>query len=750
MVQGLRVKSSKTTLPTEPEPHNGKGKAMAIREAYTAKEVAPLLGLTERAVLFRAQRESWQSRKRAGRGGGREWLVASMPEKTQLAIRSAEERRALESVPALAEPSVPQLPALTQQALLDDKRRYRALAKADLVGLYLDWQAKYGTTVEQKQNFIFAYQGGAWSKLLAELGPRVSWKSLERWKLEQSRAKSVLALADKRGLAHKGKSMLTEQHKTIILGQVLHTNAPQISQCARRIQQRCKAEGLCSPSEDTIRRWVNAYTRECFDEWTLWREGRKAWNDRCAISILRDWSLVDVGDVVIADGHTLNFETLDPDTGKPKRMTLLLFFDGASRYPLGWEVMPSENVACISSAFRRTCLLLGKYPRVVYLDNGKAFRARFFEGCQDFEQAGFLGLYRDLGCEIIHAWPYHGQSKPVERFFGTMHDLEVAMPSYTGWDIAHKPARLHRNEKLHQRLHEKLGGRPLTLQETHEALARWFAEYAARPQATTHLRGRTPAEVFQAGVGPGVDPERLTLMMLQKVVRTISKDGIRLNGRLYWHEALSRRRHPVLVRYDDQLSPYTVLVYDLDGTPICEARDRQHYQIAAGIHPVARVLGTAEQQRDLSDALELKKTQERAAMGNLRLMAETIVLPEARQRQLAAVQHSLPAPAPAHKVAALSAADKAAIEAAKSAGAQARAALDAPAYTPSGLKRFPDEAARYEYIFKAKYEQGVELVADDAAYMEVFEQSQMFQRNYKARFDAMLELYHFRQERQAV
>lgn len=723
---------------------------MALQETYTTHEAATLLGLSDRGAFERAKREGWTARKRQGRGGGNVWEAARMPEKTQLAIRSAEERRALESVPALAEPSVPQLPALTQQALLDDKRRYRALAKADLVGLYLDWQAKFGATVEQKQNFILAYQGGAWGKLLAELGPRISWKSIERWKLEQSRAKSVLALADKRGLAHKGKSMLTEQHKTIILGQVLHTNAPQISQCARRIQQRCKAEGLCSPSEDTIRRWVYAYTRECFDEWTLFREGRKAWNDKCALSILRDWSLVDVGDVVIADGHTLNFETINPDTGNPTRMTLLLFFDGASRHPLGWELMATENVACISSAFRRTCLLLGKYPRVVYLDNGKAFRARFFEGCNDFEQAGFLGLYRDLGCEIIHAWPYHGQSKPVERFFGTMHDLEVAMPSYTGWDIAHKPARLHRNEKLHQRLHEKLGGRPLTLEETHEALARWFAEYAARPQTTTHLHGRTPAEVFQAGVGPGVDPERLTLMMLQKEVRTISKDGIRLNNRLYWHEALKGRRHPVLVRYDNQLSPYTVLVYDLDGTPICEARDRQHYQIAAGIHPAARVLGTAEQQRDLSDSIALKKEQEREVSANMRAMLEAVVLPEARQRQLAAVQHSLPAPAPAHKVAALSAADKAAIEAAKSAGAQARAALDAPDYTPSSLKRFPDEAARYEYIFKAKYEQGVELVADDAAYMEVFEQSQMFQRNYKARFDAMLELYHFRQERQAV
>lgn len=99
-------------------------------------------------------------------------------------------------------------------------------------------------------------------------------------------------------------------------------------------------------------------------------------------------------------------------------MTLVLFFDGRSNMPLGWEVMATENVDCISSAFRRSCMYLGKFPRVIYMDNGRAFRAKYFEGCDDFEQAGFLGLYRELGCEIVHAWPYHGQSKTVERFFG--------------------------------------------------------------------------------------------------------------------------------------------------------------------------------------------------------------------------------------------------------------------------------------------------------------------------------------------
>ena len=750
MVQGLGLVEGTKTLPMEPETDNGEGAIMTTKDAYTTKELAAALGITVKSVLARADanREGWASRPLNRRGGGFEWLVASMPAETVQAIRQAEERKILETSLPVDVPA--QLPVLTKQAIMDDKRRYRALAKADLLGLYLEWQRKHGSTVAQKQEFILAYQGGAWGKLLSEIGPRISWKSLERWKLEQSRAKSVMALVEKRGLAHKGKTILTERHKTIILGQILNPNAPLVSQCSRKIQARCRAEDIYVPSEATVRRWVSSYTRECFDEWTLWREGRKAWNDKCALSILRDWSLVEVGDIVIADGHTLNFETINPETGKPTRMTLLLFFDGASRHPLGWEVMPTENVSCISSAFRRTCLFLGKIPRVIYLDNGKAFRARFFKGCNDFQQAGFAGLYRDLGCDVIYAWPYHGQSKPVERFFGTMHDMEIFTPSYTGWDIAHKPARLHRNEKLHQQLHEKLGGRPLTLEETHMALERWFSEYAQRPQPTTHLKGRTPAEVLQAGAGPGVNPERLILLMLQKEVKAISKDGIRHMGRMYWHEALSSRRHSVIIRYDWQYSPYTVLVYTPDGQFICEARDRDHFRIAAGMHPAARVFGTEQQQRDLSDAIAMKRDQERAVSANMRAMLTTVVLPETQQRQTALAGRVMLPAASAHKSPSLSSDQIAAIEAAKVKGAQARAELAAPTYTPSALMRFSDEAARYDYLFKAKHEMGAQIVPQDAAWMESFENTPAFQRNFKPRYDAMLGLFEFRQQRQAI
>lgn len=731
-----------------------------LKEAYSSQEIADLLGMSRQGVDYRAAQEGWTSRKRTGRGGGREYPFADMPQGTQLAIRAAVERKALATCEGVIAPQELNRVALSNavmQAVTDDKRRYKALAKADLLALYLAWQKKHGFSVKQKQAFVRAYLGGLWPKLLEEIGTKgVSYQSLERWKLQQADCGTVLALADKRGIAHKGRTILTEQHQLIILGQVLNPNAPTVGECSHKIQDRCKAEGIYTPSEATIRRFVNSYMREAFDEWTLFREGKKAWNDKCAISLLRDWNLVEVGDVVIADGHVLNFETLDPETGKGKRMTLLLFYDGASNHPLGWEIMASENTACISAAFRRTCLLLGKFPKVVYLDNGKAFRSKFFKGTTDFRQAGFLGLYRDLGCEVIHAWPYHGQSKPIERFFGTFHEMEVFVPSYTGNSIERKPARMKRGEDLHRQLYKKMGGRPLTLEETHTAVAAWFCEYVDRPQPRTHLQGRRPAQMFAEGRGPGVDPRRLTLMMMQKEIKTISKDGIRHMGRLYWHEALSSRRHAVMIRYDEQLSADTVLVYTTDGELICEARDREHYKIASGLHPAARVLGTAAQQQDLAEAIELKRGQEKLAGANLREILHAVVLPEAQKIQAGFMTPAVtsgPAKLPAQqKSKALSSDEIKQIEAIK---AQARADFDTnsdekSSYTPAALMRFKDELEKYDYLFRALHEQGVELVPHDAAWMAKFEESADFQRHYKRRYDSQLELYAFREQQVQV
>ena len=728
---------------------------MAVKEAYTTQDLVPLLKVSRQAIEKRIAREKWQARERA-RCGSREWLVSSMPEETRVAIRAAEEKQALALCPAPA--PIPALSPSTTTAIMDDKRRYKALARADLVCQYLTWQRRHGATKVQKGEFIIAYKAGAWPKLLEEVGP-VSWQTLERWKLEQERAGSVLALADRRGVTHKGKTMLTEEHKRVILGHVLNPNGAKVSQCVREVQKKFQAAGMALPSEPTIRRFVKHYMEECFDEWTLFREGKKAWNDKCAISLLRDWSLVGVGDVIIGDGHTLNFETLNPATGKPTRMTIVLFYDGASNCPLGWEIMPTENTDSISAAFRRSCIMLGKFPRVVYLDNGRAFRAKYFKGCPDFEQAGFLGLYRDLGCSVIHAWPYHGQSKPIERFFGTFHDMEVWMPSYTGNDIAHKPARMKRGEDLHRQLYTKMGGRPLTMEETLVQVARWFAEYATRPQYRTHLHGRTPGDVFMEGRGEGLSPQdmqKLTLFMMQKEVRTITKDGIKVNGRLYWHEKLYSRRHPVLVRYDEHFNPYSVYVYTLDGEPLCEAKDREHYRIASGLHPVARILGTAEQQEELRANLELRKGLERSSTALMRGLLQGSILPETQARMAALeteTAEAVPDTPKKPKVIRLNAPsvspeEEAALEQAKE---KARAEMEsAPAYTPSDLMRWKDSQERYDYLFTVRFEQGQELVPADIAWMEAWEETPEFERYHRSRYAALREMYEHKQAIQSA
>jgi putative transposase len=253
------------------------------------------------------------------------------------------------------------------------------------------------------------------------------------------------------------------------------------------------------------------------------------------------------------------------------------------------------------------------------------------------------------------------------------------------------------------------------------------------------MRGRTPAEIFEPSRGPGVDTNRLVLLMMQKEIRTITKDGISWRGRLYWHEALANRRHSVVIRYDD-LSPYDVLVYTQDGDYICQARDREYYKIAAGIHPAAKALGTAEQQQDLLEAIKLKKHQEKEAAAGITAMLHAVVLPEVRAAQ------ALPAPAADLSLKAEKPPKKptqAEIDAIEAINARAdfNANNEQKTYEPAYQRRFKNSLDKYDYLFKTIHEKEIELVPQDKAWMEEYEKSEEFMRNQKRRYDSMLKVY---------
>ncbi len=704
----------------------------AMRDTYPSAIIAAALGITPQAWNKRALKENIPFAELRGQGGSRQFITVSLPVDVRDKLAIYEAKQALAATEA-------QAPAIAQNApspsIPVGKKLDKALARMSLVDLYTEQvsKAKSKKKAAAREAFMAAYEAGVWKHLLEVLGP-TSWKSIERWKVQMRAAADPLTvMVDGRGGQMKGKRMLTEETQQIVLAKALHPHRHPISEVARHAQRVLRTLGRDEetiPSERTVRRYCEDWKALHYDEWVFMRRGKKAWNDLCCFIIERNYDLIDVGDIAVADGHTLNFEIINPWTGKQKRMTMVVWFDMKSNYPMGWDIMPSEDTQCISVALRRSILCLGKKPKVAYMDNGKSFRGKHFAAV-DLKQSGLGGLFQSLGIEPLYAWPYHGQSKPVERFFGTFAELERWAPSYSGTSIDTKPPRMHRDEKLHKQIYNAAGGRPLTLEEAHQAVAYWFDEYVRRPQRG-HLKGKTPLEVFQAGRGNGMDVKELTRLMMAKEIKTIRNSVVSFKGNSYYHPHLAKRKHKVLIRYDLQ-DLDSIIVCTTDGKEICTAvKTKKH-------HPAARIMGTKQDEADLKDAIAIKKRQEKQATASAREMLETVVIPE-HERQMAKVQTEKPAlqvvekePAP------LSQSKIKSIEAVKE---QARARMAAaPTYTrPAEVREIRTEMDRYEYLFRLREKEGITLRDEDAAWMAKYEQGGEYQMN-KRRYEQLTSVY---------
>ena len=114
-------------------------------------------------------------------------------------------------------------------------------------------------------------------------------------------------------------------------------------------------------------------------------------------------------------------------------------------------------------------------PKVVYQDNGKAFKSRFFQNV-DFEEDLFNGVYANLNIHSVFAKPYNARAKVIERFFREFQEeLEKGMPSYIGTSIEDKPAWLKRGEKLHAEWHKKLTDNHIpTVSEASKYINSWI------------------------------------------------------------------------------------------------------------------------------------------------------------------------------------------------------------------------------------------------------------------------------------
>ncbi len=393
-----------------------------------------------------------------------------------------------------------------------------------------------------------------------------------------------------------------DMQKTLLLF-LLHQNKFAYSTATRFAKELLIKQGYDKkslPSDITFRRFALHFKKNNYAEWILKREGLKAYHDKVEHSLVRDLFKIEVGDVLIADGHVLNFQVINPFTGKPTRATLVGFLDWKSTALVGYEIMMSENTQCIASALRNAILNLGVIPKVVYQDNGKAFKSKYFQHC-NFDEGEFNGVYANLNINSIYATPYNARAKVIERFFlEFQEEFEKLMPSYIGTSIENRPAWMNRNEKLHLQIHEKqTGGKIPTVQEVIKYIDCWLEFHNQKP--CPNDRSKSIQEMLDSVQKQDINKSALDYLMMKTESRTINKNGITFLNMYFRSDEILGLRDKVYIRYS-LFDLSKINVYSTKGEFLCVAHRVQK------VHPMARILGTVKDMEEYNQ--QYKKQQQ--------------------------------------------------------------------------------------------------------------------------------------------
>lgn len=506
-----------------------------------------------------------------------------------------------------------------------EKAKQNALAKLDLIHKWQEFRRKAVNKLQADYDFVKLHNSSN-SYLFNVLG-KISRGSLHRWKASLDGTEDYTRLIPnyKYVSVNEYRTCLTDEEIKIFMGLLLHPNRICIGKAIALTKYKLKEQGQCFiPADITFRRYAKWFKDNNYDKWVLARDGEKALSDKVEPYIKRDASLLDVGDILVADGHKLAFQVINPFTGKPCRATLVGFLDWKSTALVGYEIMLEENTQCIASALRNAIINLDMIPKIVYQDNGRAFRAKYFTDDKGFGELGFYGLYAKLGIETVFARPYNARSKVIERFFKEFQEgFEKLMPSYIGSSIINKPAYLKRNEKFHSNLHNDYIP---TIEETIKMIDMWLKFKNSQP--CTNAPNMTIAEVLENRKKQNIDKSLLDDLMLATEVKTIQRNGVRFLNCDYFDERLYGLRGKVLVKYN-LFDLTSVKVFTQKGEYLCTA------ERVTETHPMAKILGTVEDLEDYKQKIQKQQKLKRKTINSVKklLTYDEIKLIEARSNQ---------------------------------------------------------------------------------------------------------------------
>lgn len=489
-----------------------------------------------------------------------------------------------------------------------EKCKQIALARLDLIHQWLEFRKKSTNKLQADYDFVKLHNTS--NSHLFEILGKISRGSLHRWyaMLNGTEDYTKLLPQYKYSSVDDYRTVLNDEEIKIFMGLLLHPNRLSIGKAIALTKYKLKEQGQSFiPADITFRRYAKWFKDNNYDKWILARDGEKALSDKVEPYIKRDASLLEVGDILVADGHKLAFQVINPFTGKPCRATLVGFLDWKSTALVGYEIMLEENTQCIASALRNSIINLDMIPKVVYQDNGRAFRAKYFTDDKGFTELGFQGLYSKLGIETVFAKPYNARAKVIERFFKEFQEgFEKLLPSYIGSSINNKPAYMMRNEKLHKNWHCDYVP---TIEETIKMIDMRlsFKNFQSCPNTSN----KTIAKVLAERKRQNIDINILDDLMLATEVKTIQRNGIRFLNCDYFDERLYGFRGKVLIKYN-LFDLRSIKVFTPKGEYLCIA------ERVTETHPMAKILGDVKDYEDYKQKIEKQQKLRRKTINSVK------------------------------------------------------------------------------------------------------------------------------------
>lgn len=534
--------------------------------------IAKALGVTVQAGNQRAQREQWASQKKPGRGGGREYLFATLPPDVQVALLRVESREIMASSQQIALPSsAPTIPILSNSRELDPAvktagdaaaAQLRGNAKARMEAKLTLVEAFSSLTGDDLAAAIVRYNTGEWA---GEGDPhavihRLSITSMYRWR-DQSQRLGMARLAGKYG-NRRGDCLIarTPEFAAALRGLIFDYPHVRATVAHEWLAARYAESAWNVPSLSAVRRWLNHWREDNAELFTR-ISNPDAWKNKYMIG----WGDADAS--IVRLNQRWEFDSTPADVMLVDgRHSILGVIDVYSRRVM-LHVSKTSRAAAVASLIRRALLEWG-VPEIAKTDNG-----------QEYVSKHVKRIFQSLDIEQQLSHPFSPWEKPhIERFFRTFsHDLIEYLPGYVGHNVAERE-ELRARQQFSDRLFAK--DRTVELQISAEDLQIFCDAWTLRYHSRVHSELKmTPLERLASWTEPTrhiADVRVLDLLLAEAPGdgwRTVTKSyGLLIDRYKYSHEALAVRvGERVRVLYDPEGDLGRVFVFDERGQYLCIA-----------------------------------------------------------------------------------------------------------------------------------------------------------------------------------